>query len=1374
MLKIRLILPIIFLLLLIGGSCSASAATVVSVDAPLNEIQNIGDVITFPISVSDVADLKSYTIWIIANSTIFDGKMNDTNPSDLSDKIMFYGQSVTGGTDIVGATLKNKYAFSKVVLSYADFQLKDVSLDGSSTEIGLYLETFRVASPASVQNYTLILPDKVPPVIKFTSPPAKVGHTFDIAANITDVGGVSNPANVTLTLNGTVVQKEVSVDFNNPHDVILSASVTDVPNGVATLVITASDDAGNVNSSTLSVTVDSAPDVITVNPTGKTINATESLQFSAVVVDQYGQTITVPLTWTLNPVDAGSITSVGLFTAANTANGFVKVIASAGGKSGNTTVTVLPLVPTSLDLTPTNPKVSIGSTRQFTAVVKDQLGNTLINPQLTWASSTTSIGKIDGTTGLFTANAADAGTTTITVKCTNYPLITTSTLVTVQLKTAQSITIAPTSTTLVSTQNTTLTTTVLDQDGYPMTDDIIWTVDPVTAGYVDVLTGKFTANATTSSVTATVMAQPKSNSSVNATATVTISPLYADIVTITAKPTSDFEPGDTFQFAASVTDQFGKPLDVPVAWTSSTAAGTINSTGFFTAVSLGTPVITASSNSKTDTANVNIVSLIPRNIIIAPLTLTLTATQNVTFIATVTDKNGQTIVGAPVSWTLTPPTAGLIDANGKFTADVAASGPAVITVTPLGNTSIHANATVTINPLVPATVNITAKPSANLEVLDTFQFTSAVKDQLGNPFVTNVTWSSSNTTVGSIDAAGNFIANVPGSTLITVTCDDNSSVTDTSNVVVVAAVPRSITIDPTGTVVNSTESVTFNVTIKDKNGNVLSSEPVNWSVSPARAGTINSTGTFTAAKRIEEDLFATITAQPKSNSLIHANATVEIKGFKATTITLTNSTSVLEPGKTFQFTADVKDQFGNDFPEGKTNLTWASSNTAAGTIDGNGLFTAVKAGTTIVKSTSGSTSASVEVKVYKSVAPVVNVTVNKIGNNTTVTEGLNTTITTDGNTSTITDNSTGTRIYLTFDQTPKSNSTSVEGNITGVLVTYVDIPIASPESGAGGSTFRMNLSLNDLNTTLPDVIPAVNETKQGFINNPNYELGAMVEVKSIINDNITQSELIFTIPKSWISDISKLKVLHIDDAGSVNATSHSVVTEGTNYVITVIGSGFSAYAVIKDTTTSPTPVPTSGGGGSGSGSASNTASGQIANNVYVTGASTGVTQITFPSGITGPVTVFIGYAAGQTIPTDQPYYQVYDVHTPAIDGKSITITFGIPQSELDKAGKKTSDIIVLHNIDGIWYKLPVTLAGSSNGIVTFTVKTTKTSPFLVAYNVGKSYPSEPTITPSVTPTVTKTSVPPTSTPTQAKTPAPIAGLLAGFGIAALYIARNRR
>ncbi|MDD3068546.1 MAG: Ig-like domain-containing protein, partial [Acholeplasmataceae bacterium] len=738
-----------------------------------------------------------------------------------------------------------------------------------------------------------------------------------------------------------------SVDVTNPHDVILSASVTDVPNGVATLIITATDDAGNVNSSTLQVTVDSSPVVITVSPASTTINATESLPFSAVVVDQYGQTIDVPLTWAVTPTSAGLIDANGNFTADASASGTAVIRVTPDDNTSihaEATVTILPLVPASVNITdkPAG-DLEVSDTFLFRYAVIDQLGNPFVT-NVTWSSSNTTVGTIDSA-GKFTTNVP--GSTLITVICDDNTSVTDTATVNVVSLIPRNITISPVVYSLTVTQNVTFTATVTDKNGNIMIGaPVSWAVTPASAGVIDA-NGTFTADASASG-TAVIRVTPDDNTSIHAEATVTINPLTSASVNITAKPSANLEVLDTFQFTSAVIDQLGNPFVTNVTWSSSnTTVGTIDPSGNFTANVLGSTLITVTcddNTSVTDTATVNVVSLIPRNITVTPTTTTITATQNVTFIANVTDKNGNTISGAPVNWTVTPASAGVIDANGTFTADASASGTAVIRVTPDDNTSIHAEATVTILSLVPASVNITDKPAANLEVLDTFQFTSAVKDQLGNPFVTNVTWSSSNTTVGTIDPSGNFTANVPGSTLITVTCDDNTSVTDTATVTVDDVFPCNITITPTVYSLTATENVTFTATVTDKNGQTIVGAPVSWTLTPSTAGLIDSSGKFTADASASGT--AVIRVTPDDNTSIHAEATVTINPLTSASVNITDKPAGdLEVSDTFQFTSAVKDQLGNPFV---TNVTWSSSNTTVGTIDSAGKFTATALGSTLI------------------------------------------------------------------------------------------------------------------------------------------------------------------------------------------------------------------------------------------------------------------------------------------------------------------------------------------------------------------------------------------------------------------------------------------
>ncbi len=101
----------------------------------------------------------------------------------------------------------------------------------------------------------------------------------------------------------------------------------------------------------------------------------------------------------------------------------VRVYVSTGGiwETAYKDITVNVLAPepapvlTTVTISPLNPSVVEGTTKQFTATTFDQ-NNAPIGATLSWSSSNTSVGTINSA-GLFTA--ATAGTTTITVTATN-------------------------------------------------------------------------------------------------------------------------------------------------------------------------------------------------------------------------------------------------------------------------------------------------------------------------------------------------------------------------------------------------------------------------------------------------------------------------------------------------------------------------------------------------------------------------------------------------------------------------------------------------------------------------------------------------------------------------------------------------------------------------------------------------------------------------------------------------------------------------------------------------------------------------------------------------------------------------------------------
>ncbi len=89
-----------------------------------------------------------------------------------------------------------------------------------------------------------------------------------------------------------------------------------------------------------------------------------------------------------------------------------------------------------------------------------------------------------------------------------------------------------------------------------------------------------------------------------------------------------------------------------------------------------------------------------------------------------------------------------------------------------------------------------------------------------------------------------------------------------------------------------------------------------------------------------------------------------------TTIEVSPSSVTLYVAETQEFTATGKDQHGYPIETGA--ITWASSNTAVGTIDSSGLFTAAGAGTTTVSATGdGGVSGTADVTVTVTEVPVL-------------------------------------------------------------------------------------------------------------------------------------------------------------------------------------------------------------------------------------------------------------------------------------------------------------------------------------------------------------------------------------------------------------------
>jgi hypothetical protein len=174
---------------------------------------------------------------------------------------------------------------------------------------------------------------------------------------------------------------------------VFTAGTTPVTNTVTAA-------AGGVSGTATAIVIAGAAASITVTPTPVTLAIATNQQFTAVVKDASGNTLTVTPNWSV-AAGGGTINTTGLFSAGTVAGTYTNTVtASVGSLNGTATVTVSAAALASITVTPSPKVLAINGTQQFSAVGKDANGNAVsITP--TW-SVVASGGTISGT-GLFTA-----------------------------------------------------------------------------------------------------------------------------------------------------------------------------------------------------------------------------------------------------------------------------------------------------------------------------------------------------------------------------------------------------------------------------------------------------------------------------------------------------------------------------------------------------------------------------------------------------------------------------------------------------------------------------------------------------------------------------------------------------------------------------------------------------------------------------------------------------------------------------------------------------------------------------------------------------------------------------------------------------------
>ena len=376
-----------------------------------------------------------------------------------------------------------------------------------------------------------------------------------------------------------------------------------------------------------------------------------------------------------------------------------------------------------------------------------------------------------------------------------------------------------------------------------------------------------------------------------------------------------------------------------VTWSSNnTNVATVTSAGVVYARSAGQALITATANDGSGKFAYYVLTVTPA----------YDDDTRVTKV-TITNKNSSMKIGTTynLAWSVEPSTATdkQLTFSSSNTAVATITDKGVITAVGAGTTTIVAAANdnlaivdsyeLTVDALVPVTqINVTGKASMEVGESETFVATVLPEDASNK----NVTWSSSNTNVATVDQTGKVTVVGSGTVVITAT-----SVADTnvygSFVVGVENVPITwITLTgKTGMVYSETAYIGYTITPSN-----ASNKQLLWTSSNTSIATVDQNGKVTASKKTAGTTIITAAAQDGSGIKATLTLSVSKSVINVQSVTVTGRT-LIGVGETIQTTATVA-------PSNAHNqvLYWVSDNPTVANVDQTGKVTAYSAGSAMI------------------------------------------------------------------------------------------------------------------------------------------------------------------------------------------------------------------------------------------------------------------------------------------------------------------------------------------------------------------------------------------------------------------------------------------
>ena len=342
---------------------------------------------------------------------------------------------------------------------------------------------------------------------------------------------------------------------------------------------------------------------------------------------------------------------------------------------------------------------------------------------------------------------------------------------------------------------------------------------------------------------------------------------------VISAPAQSLVAGQTLQLSASPKDQNGGVIAATVSWTTSSASvAAVNGSGLVSALAAGTVTVTAtaSAGGKSVSASTLItitaappVPVLTSVSISAPSTsLLVGATVQLT--AAPKDQNGNAIAAA-VTWSSSAAAIASVNASTGLITAVSVGTTTITSSALAGGVTVTSTVllTVTAPPITPVLTSVTVTPATQSIVTGgSATLIASPKDENGTPMAATVTWSSSATSVATVNATGVVLGVSAGTATITATATAGGVTKTGTSVITVTTPPpvlSSVLITGSSTVAVGA-TITLTGSPRDQ-ANAPIAASVTWNSSALGIATVNaSTGVVTGVSAGSATITATATA----------------------------------------------------------------------------------------------------------------------------------------------------------------------------------------------------------------------------------------------------------------------------------------------------------------------------------------------------------------------------------------------------------------------------------------------------------------------------------------------------------------------------------